>query len=372
MTSLGKTLKNTLFGSAHPRALLPGLGLALGLTVLAAALSAVAGRLLAGHTNPFSTILLAIVLGLLFRNTLGLSPVAEPGVAYGIRKVLRFGIVLMGIRLSLLSVLRIGAVAVGLVLVCITAALALTVFLSRKVGISPKLGTLIAAGTSICGVSAIVATAPAIEADEAETAYAIGTITLFGLLATLIYPYGTELLLGLDTAQAGFFLGTAIHDTSQVTGAALIYDQLWGGRTPLGLSGADIAITTKLVRNTFLILVIPFLGWRSGRQTEATSGGLLQYVPLFVVGYVLMGALRTLGDGWFGPASAGWTVVWQSVAGLATWAIALAIAAVGLNTDLRRLTHLGVRPIGVGLAAALAVGLISFTLVTLFSGALVF
>ena len=114
---------------------------------------------------------------------------------------------------------------------------------------------------TICGVSAIVAAAPAIDANEEETAYSIGTITLFGILATLLYPYLTELVFRLDVFQAGFFLGTSIHDTSQVTGAALMYDQLWGNQSAGGLTGADIAITTKLVRNSFMMIIIPLLGY---------------------------------------------------------------------------------------------------------------
>ena len=115
-----------------------------------------------------------------------------------------------------------------MVIVCIISSVFVTMLLVKRINVSKKLGVLIASGTSICGVSAIIATAPAIEADEEETTYAIGTITIIGLIATLIYPYITELVLNLNVVQAGFFIGMSIHDTSQVTGAALIYDQLWG------------------------------------------------------------------------------------------------------------------------------------------------
>jgi uncharacterized integral membrane protein (TIGR00698 family) len=286
------------------------------------------------------------------------------------KKLLRFGIILMGIRLSIFTVLKIGGLAVCMVVVCITAALVITMFIARKIGVSDKLGTLIAAGTSICGVSAIVATSPVIDAKEEETAYAVGTITIFGILATITYPYLIELVLHLPVEQAGFFLGTAIHDTSQVTATSLIYDQLWSLKSPEGLTGADIAITTKLVRNTFMMLVIPFLGFWYGRKNNSKIPGkkiqIIKYLPLFVVGYILMGIVRSLGDFTFGAESTGWYNSWHFIKMSATYVITVAIACVGLNTDIRKLSKLGYKPFFCGLIAALSVGVVSWLLVTQF------
>jgi uncharacterized integral membrane protein (TIGR00698 family) len=292
----------------------------------------------------------------------------EPGIKFGLKKLLRFGIILMGIRLSIFAVLTIGALAVGMVVVCIIAALVLTGIVAKRIGIGEKLGTLVAAGTSICGVSAIVATGPTIEAEEEEVAYAIGTITIFGILATIVYPYLAELGLHLQVAQAGFFLGTSVHDTSQVTASSLIYDQLWAHKTPTGLSGADIAITTKLVRNTFMILVIPFLGFwfarRNAKGDPQTKLSLTKYVPLFVFGYVAMGVVRSLGDYAFGTASASWVSFWSFVKASATYVIAIAVTCIGLNTNIRKLTKLGYKPFVCGLIAAVYVGAVSWLLAT--------
>ena len=370
-------ISGALYGTRRPLAVVPGFLFAVAITVVAHLASAGIGSLIGGKANPFGPILLAVLLGLAVGNLFRLPAVLRDGIAFGVRKLLRFGIILMGIRLSILAVLRIGAVAVGLVVLCIVAALVLTIGLAGRVGISRKLGTLIAAGTSICGVSAIAATAPAIGASEEETAYAIGSITLFGLLATLVYPYLVELLLRFDVIKAGFFLGSAIHDTSQVIGASLIYDQLWGHRTGGGLSGSEIAVTTKLVRNTFLIAVVPLLASLSARRRETREGAtarprITDYLPLFVAGYLLLAVLRTLGDLAFGSGSAFWTGIHTRIGDLATYVIAVAIACVGLHTDVRKMAGLGWKPLLVALVAAASVGVVSGVLVTVFGGLLRF
>jgi uncharacterized integral membrane protein (TIGR00698 family) len=370
-------ISEALFGTRRPLEVVPGLLVAAAVTVAAHLASAGIGTLIGGKANPFGPILLAVLLGLAVGNLVRLPAVFRPGISFGVRKLLRLGIILMGIRLSILAVLRIGAVAVGLVALCILAALVLTIGLAGRIGISRKLGALIAAGTSICGVSAIVATSPAIGASEEETAYAIGSITLFGLLATLVYPYLVELLLRFDVIKAGFFLGSAIHDTSQVTGASLIYDQLWGHRTAGGLTGSEIAVTTKLVRNTFLIAVVPFLASWSARHRETRAAGtarlgMKDYLPLFVAGYVLLALVRTLGDLAFGSASAAWTGIHTGIGELATYVIAVAIACVGLHTDVRKMAGLGWKPLVVALAASAAVGVVSGALVTAFGSLLRF
>lgn len=163
------------------------------------------GNFLPWKKNPLSPILVAIILSLIIRNIVPLPQSFNAGIAFGVKKLLRFGIILMGIRLSIFSVLEISLLALGMVVLCIVSALVTTMFIARKIGVSERLGTLIAAGTSICGVSAIVATSPVINAKEEETAYAVGTITIFGILATIAYPYLTELVLHLPVTSAGFF-----------------------------------------------------------------------------------------------------------------------------------------------------------------------
>lgn len=369
-------IKSSLFGTQNISSLIPGVLLALFIMLAAMFLTGFLGNILPWQKNPLSPILLAIILGLIVRNTIPLHVSFDAGIKFGLKKLLRFGIILMGIRLSIFAVLKIGVLAVGLVVICIAAALLITIAVSQKIGISEKLGTLIAAGTSICGVSAIVATGPTIEAKEEEIAYAVGTITIFGILATMAYPYITELILRLPVLAAGFFLGTSVHDTSQVTATALIYDQLWAHKTASGLTGADIAITTKLVRNTFMVLVIPLLGYWFGRKYEQKTSGnkieIMKYVPLFVFGYVLMGIFRSTGDAVFGTENTAWLDCWHFIKNAAVYVISLAVACIGLNTDIRKLTRLGIKPFICGLIAAGSVGAVSFLLVSAFGHILKF
>ncbi len=325
--------------------------------------------------SPVSTFLLAILFGIILRNVIRFPPIFEPGFKFCVAKVLRLGIMLLGIGLSLLAVVKIGAVALIVVLVCIVSAIILTTLLARVFGVSKRLGTLIAAGTAICGVSAIVATSPAIGAREEETAYAISTITIFGLLATIIYPYLLEIGFGLDLGQAGLFLGTAVHDTSQVTGAAYIYDQVWNREV------SKIAITTKLVRNTLMMAVIPTLSLMYSRgKTENQPGekaiNPAKFFPLFVLGFLGFAAFRSIGDFFISRESArfllwstpgAWSSFYGGVKQTASYLLTLAISGAGLSTLLSKLKSLTLKPFLIGLMSALCVGLISLLMVVVLS-----
>jgi len=270
---------------------------------------------------------------------------------------------------------------VVVVVACISAGIIITTTISRFLHVRPRLGTLIAAGTAICGISAIVATAPAIGASDEETAYAVSTITIFGLVATLLYPYLTELVLHLNLGQAGLFLGTAVHDTSQVTGAAYIYDQVWSR------SVSEIAITTKLVRNTFMVLVIPLLSFlysRQNSQTKVLQGrnstgqkiSIHKMFPMFVLGFLGFAVIRSVGDLLAAGESSGgsiwfsidsWLAFYTAVRQIATSLLLTAVAATGLSTRFSRLKELTFKPFLVGLIAATSVGVVSYILVRILS-----
>ena len=133
-------------------------------------------------------------------------------------------------------------------------------------GLPKRLGFLIAVGTSICGVTAIVATGPIIRAKKEEIAYAVSVITVFGILATIVYPYLANYIFENHPVKVGFFLGTAVHDTSQVTGSALLYADLFNH--PLAL---EIAVITKLFRNICMIIVLPMIAYFSSIYRENTQ-----------------------------------------------------------------------------------------------------
>jgi len=354
---------------------LPGLLVAALLAWLSISLSRYIGVTLLGfEKSPISAVTMAIVLGLITGNIVPLPGSLKPGFAFAVKKVLRLGIITLGIRLSIFDVFKLGAMGVPIVLVCILGALILTTLLSRWLKLPERLGTLIAVGTSICGVSAIVATGPAIDAKDEEVAYAVSVITIFGILATLVYPYTAHAVFGDDAVRAGLFLGTSVHDTAQATGSALIFSDVFS--LPRGL---DVATVTKLVRNVFMAAVIPFMAFYYARRTtrEGESTGrksrFANLLPLFVVGFLVCAVLRSIGDAGVntgGSAFGVWNgAAWTSIYGfIKHWAVNLlgvALAGVGLNTRVRVLRGLGIKPFIVGLGAALVVGVVSVIAISL-------
>ncbi len=160
---------------------------------------------LGSGSSPISGVPVAIILGLLVRNVFQLPRTLTPGLKFCVTTVLRLGIVLVGIRLSALDVMRLGLGGLPVVLAAVATGLIFVSWFNRRLGLSPHLGTLIAAGTSICGVTAIVSIAPAIEADEREVAYAVANVVGFGLFGMLAYPYLAHAL--LDRSETvGLFL----------------------------------------------------------------------------------------------------------------------------------------------------------------------
>jgi uncharacterized integral membrane protein (TIGR00698 family) len=316
--------------------------------------------------SPLSAISVAILLGLLFNNLLGLPAVYHKGLKFCLQMVLRLGIAFLGIRLSLMAAAEISLLSIPVVLGCIFAALLLVTHINRAFGLPRRLGSLIAVGTSICGNSAIVATAPGIGADDDEVSYAVACITIFGLVTMFVYPFLANFLFPGDAASAGLFLGTAVHDTAQVTGAGLMFAQQYGSPEAL-----DTAVVTKLVRNLCMVWVIPVMAILYHRSDSV--GGIqktpkwYKLVPFFVVGFVLMTLLRTIGDIGDRPFGFLEVEVWQDTVSLiayfATWCLTIAMAAVGLGTSFGKLRKLGWKPVTVGFAAAALVGVVSFALI---------
>ena len=332
------------------------------------------GGVLGLEKSPVSPILIAILGGLVIRNTIGLPSIYESGLQLSLKKVLRIGVALLGIRLSLAGVGSIGLAALPVIVACIVSALVIVNWVSRALALPGRLGILVAVGTAICGNTAIVATGPVIKASEDEVAYAVGTITVFGLLALIVYPFVAHAIFGGESFQAGLFLGTAIHDTAQVAGAGLLYGQQFSAPEVL-----DIATVTKLVRNVFMIVVIPFMALVYQRgETGSEARSKVPYrdlIPLFVVGFVGMACLRSLGDlgdvPWGGLLSSSqWQAVIDGASTLSAWCLTVAMASVGLGTQISRLRGLGLRPLIAGLVAALVVGAISGGLLLVFGAEL--
>lgn len=366
---------NLLFGTDRVFSIIPGLLLAALIAVISYYACNIFCAVTDMKTSPVSRIMVGILLGIIVRNTVGVPNLFNNGIRFSLKKLLRLGIILMGIRLSIFSVAKIGALAVGIVLLCISTGLLVTILVTRKLKLSDKLGTLIAVGTGICGVSAIAATAPAIEAKDEEVAYAIGTITIFGMAALLVYPYITHLVLGLSNIQSGIFMGTSIHDTAQATGAGMMYDQMWiGGDKTINPTSMDVAVVTKLVRNTFMAVVIPILTYIYVRKNEVTQTKKINFIklfPVFVLGFIVFALIRSLGDYIIVQRNLLWNAnSWNTLSKfIKIWSghfLAVAMVGVGLGTELRKFKQMGIRPFLVGLFAALTVGVVSFIMIKLF------
>ncbi|MBI4199274.1 MAG: putative sulfate exporter family transporter [Chloroflexi bacterium] len=368
-------LENALLGvplSQVPR-LMPGVAMAVVVVIVAIVVADALNRAL-GFSGAVSSIMVAIILGMIVRNTVGVPRWALPGIDFCLRRLLRLGIIFMGIRLSIFDALKIGAWGVPIVVLCVIAGLAVTSYVTQRLGLSRRLGTLIAVGTSICGASAIVATAPGIKARSEEVAYAVANITVFGVVAMLLYPFLANFLFTGNLIMSGLFLGTAVHETAQVAGAGLIYDQTFP--TAARPTAADVAVVTKLVRNMFMALVIPFMVYLYARNAGADNNSprkvnVTRLVPLFIFAFLALAVVRSIGDAGlqgdglaFGLwGSAAWHQGTRFFIQLSGHTLAAAMAGVGLGTSYSALKGLGIKPFFVGLLAALIVGAASFVAV---------
>jgi len=308
--------------------------------------------------SPISTVLIAILLGILMGNAFTPRPGMMIGLDFTQQYILKLGIIFLGIRLSFTDLIKFGSVAIPLVIFCVLGVLILIKLLIKKVPISSKMSYLIAIGTSVCGATAIVATAPVINAKKTEVAYAIANITLFGVIAMLIYPYFAEWYFDNNALEAGLFLGTSIHETSQVAAAGLIYDQQFNNPETL-----DVATVTKLIRNTFLVILIPLFAFLYNRgEFKEQKYSILNIFPYFVLGFIGMIIVRNLGDQFFlieGNNSYVWSQFIEYLKILATVFLTMAMAAVGISINLSELKSMGYKPFVVGLIAAVTVGIIS-------------
>ena len=351
-----------------PRAsVLPGLAIAGAIALGARFSSELAGTVVFNlGRSPVSPIMLAVLAGVVIRNTVGLAPRLEPGLALATGVLLRIGLALIGLRLTLASVGTLGLQALPVVAGCLGFAWLVIPRLARGLGLEGALVILLTVGTSICGCTAVMAVAPIVRARAAEIGYAITLVVVIGLGGALLYPALAHGLFGGDPAAAGTFLGTAIHDTSQVMGAALIYSDQY--LAPEALESATVA---KLLRNLALVVVVPALVVLQARTVHDPGGSRLpplrRLVPGFVVAFLALAALRTLGDALSGTSPQFANQAWRpglNIAGqLCELLLTTGMAAVGLTVELRDLRRVGWRPLAAGILAAALLASVSAALV---------
>ena len=334
---------------------IPGIVLAFVLYSLSQGFNNIIGIDLLGYSkSPISTAMIAILLGIFFGNFFKIRESFQKGLDFSRDYILKLGIICLGIQLKPFEFLEFGKIAIPLILICIVSVLIVIKLLIRKLQIPTRMAYLISIGSSVCGTTAIMATAPVIKANKSEISYAIANITLFGILSMLLYPYFSNFYFEGNSLFTGLFLGTAIHETSQVAAASLIYDQQYNSPETL-----NIATVTKLLRNSFLIVMVPLFGFLYNRgQVEEKGYSVLNIFPYFILGFVGMIILRNIGDEVFSTNNQ-WTEIIIFIKASSKVFLTMAMAAIGLSTNLKDIRNMGYKPFIVGFTAMLTVGIIS-------------
>lgn len=346
----------------------PGIAVAVALALVARAIADALAHGAAGLPRlPLSPVMCAVVLGMLWRNTLGVPGWATNGLKWAMHQLLRTGIALVGLRLTLSGASSIALTALPVALTCLTVALLAGWGLARLFGVGTRLGALLAIGTAVCGCTAVVAMSPVIKARHAETAFAVTCVVLFGCAAMLCYPWLAGQFFASSPVHAGIFLGTAIHDTSQVIGAALMYSQQ--AQAPAALAAASVA---KLLRNLSIAVLVPLAAWLARRHEASTGGeahaeshhGLAphaQLVPMFVLAFLAFIVARTAGDTLFHQGA-----LWQAIVNTGYTGsdlfLTCGMTAVGLSVSFADMWRIGWRPLAAGFVVASLVGVCSLTL----------
>ena len=306
--------------------------------------------------SPISTAMIAILLGIIFGNIFKIRQSFQKGLDFTREYILKLGIICLGIQLKPFEFLEFSKIAIPLIIICIISVLIVIKFLIKKFEIPTRMAYLISIGSTVCGTTAIIATAPVIKASKNEVSYAIANITLFGILSMLIYPYFANLYFNEDPFLVGLFLGTSIHETSQVAAAGLIYEQQFNSPEAL-----NIATVTKLIRNTFLVIMIPAFAfvYNKGRS-QKENYSILSFFPYFVIGFVAMIIFRNIGDQiYISNNTSNWKEIIEIIKSLSKVSLTMAMAAIGLSTNLKDIIKMGYKPFIVGFIAMLTVGLVS-------------
>ena len=314
--------------------------------------------------NFFSVSLLCIITGVLINNTITLSDTFSSGIQFCKKNLLQLGIVLLGSRLSFNEVGSFGLMAIPFVLitfvtVAIFTYLLMKIFLDNKNTIM-----LISIGTAICGITAILACAPFTKAKDNEIAYATFVISIIGTIALLTYPYISYELFNNYANQVGIFLGTSIHDTGQVIASSFIYNSHYENSDVI-----TISTVTKLLRNSFLIILIPMLAWR-----YSDSGKFNYYhniknsFPLFVIGFLFFSVMRSLGDYVFFSTQSmeTWNSVLQINNFLTFVLLNIALVALGLSVNLKSFKIIGLKPLFIGFTLSIIILIVNIFSIKIF------
>lgn len=306
---------------------------------------------------PFLSIMgqlvLAILIGMIYRALFPVPELATGGISFSSKKLLRYGIILLGIRLNLADVVEAGPKVLAIAIINILFAIIVVYLLTRLFKVDQNLGILTACGTAICGAAAVVAISPQLKASDEDTAISAATVailgTIFTLLYTVLYP-----VLGLSASGYGIFSGATLHEIAHVIAAA----------DPGGQSAVDLAVIVKLTRVAMLVPIAIFIGMWSARKERIQTGNNKKMsireipIPWFIIGFLVMAGVNTLG---IIPS----TVV-SAIITIAYLLIAMAMAGLGLGVQFSTFRKKGLPSFIAGGIGSILLSILGFALVYLF------
>src|SRR3984893_4351461 len=341
-SSSARLIALTQWSGRRARELLPGLCLT---SIVAGASFGI--RMLPGMTN-FSPLILSMVIGIAYHNIVGTAAWAKQGVTFSLRRLLRIAIILLGLQLTSSQVIELGGRGLGIIAATVLATFAFTVWIGKLLGVEPKLVQLIAAGTSICGASAVIATNTVTNADDEDVAYAVACVTVFGSVAMFSYPLLPGLL-HLDPHAFGLWSGASIHEIAQVVAVAFQDGQKAGQFGTIAKLSRVMLLAPMVIR--FALMCVREIQRKSARGTPVGGPPL----PRFVRGFVaFMGVNKLVSI----PADAkAWIIA------ATTFLLSVALAAMGLETSIGKLAAKGFRPALLGAFAFLFIATFSLTLI---------
>lgn len=324
--------------------LLPGL-------ILTASISAIA--IYTGAQITYVTpLIVAMAVGMLFRNAFILPTAYKEGIIFSMRRVLRFAVALLGVRITFSTIASLGWEGLAIALVPLVLTLVFTLVLGRVIDNSPVQTLLIATGTSICGASAIMAAAAVTQAEEDDVIVAVSSISIFGTALMLGYPLIYEWgILGLTNSQYGLWAGASIHEVAQVIAAAFSGDEVSGELGTL----IKLTRVAGLVPFAFVLSFLVNIGKVKSAGGQAISGGVT--FPMFLFGFLGMVILNS----WefFTPKAVRWIEVCDM------FLLTMAMAAMGLETDFKRLIKMGFKPFFLSIVTTLFISVVSLLTIKL-------
>lgn len=303
---------------------------------------------------------IAIAIGMVLNRAIKNKNELSAGIQFCSKKILQYAVILLGFGLNLTVIFKTGKQSLPIILSTITTSLIISYLFCKFTKIAKKIGILVGVGSSICGGSAIAATAPVIKANDEEIATAISVIFFYNVIAAIIFPFLGQLL-GFSTSNGtafGIFAGTAINDTSSVTAAASTWDTLFN----LGTQTLDTAVTVKLTRTLAIIPITIGLGIHESKINDSKSEFKIKNVlPKFIIWFIFASIITTI----FNYCGLN-TMIFKPLKELSKFFIIIAMGGIGLNTDIIKLIKTGGKPLLLGFTCWIGITLVSLIMQNIF------